>query len=203
MNRHAAMKAGVMRPNRSMPTAQIIPELVYPDVAAAAEWLCKAFGFSVRMRIANHRIQLSLGTGAIVLRTGALASGGCSAHSTMKPFKVGTVAWRLDNVAAHTKAGFAPVPDDLVRIHYFRYWQFLKAKNYLLKEIPADSHGWDGELWSTDLSIEGFRFIQYSHDRWAGRLHIFNDMPGDLAYLDWWHEKFKKLPKGTFEEYDA
>jgi uncharacterized glyoxalase superfamily protein PhnB len=45
-----------MRPNRSIPSRQVIPELVYPDVGAAADWLCKAFGFEPRLRIADHRI---------------------------------------------------------------------------------------------------------------------------------------------------
>ncbi|GGC77027.1 VOC family protein [Undibacterium terreum] len=53
--------------NRSMPDSQIIPELAYPDVAIAAEWLCRAFGFTERLRIANHRVQLTSEGGAIVV----------------------------------------------------------------------------------------------------------------------------------------
>ncbi|MEP7363205.1 MAG: VOC family protein [Acidobacteriota bacterium] len=53
--------------NRSVPRATVIPQLAYPDVAAAAEWLCTAFGFTVRLRIANHRAQLNVGDGAIVI----------------------------------------------------------------------------------------------------------------------------------------
>lgn len=30
--------------NRSMPPALIIPELPYPDVRQAADWLCQTFG---------------------------------------------------------------------------------------------------------------------------------------------------------------
>ena len=56
-----------MRANRSIPNATVIPELAYPDVASAAAWLCDAFGFSVRLRIANHRIQLNVGDGALVI----------------------------------------------------------------------------------------------------------------------------------------
>jgi uncharacterized glyoxalase superfamily protein PhnB len=39
----------------------VIPVLLYPDPGAAAEWLAKAFGFAVRLRIANHRIQMRAG----------------------------------------------------------------------------------------------------------------------------------------------
>lgn len=52
--------------NRSCPHATVIPELAYPDPGAAAEWLCRAFGFTVRIRIANHRIQMNAGDGAMV-----------------------------------------------------------------------------------------------------------------------------------------
>ena len=47
-----------MRNNRSVPPCPVIPVLYYPDPSAAAEWLEKAFGFTVRLRIANHRIQM-------------------------------------------------------------------------------------------------------------------------------------------------
>ncbi len=56
-----------MLSNRSMPQSTVIPELAYPDVGEAIEWLGDAFGFTVRLRIANHRAQLNVGDGAVVL----------------------------------------------------------------------------------------------------------------------------------------
>jgi len=53
--------------NRSVPRATVIPELAYTDVIEAADWLCEAFGFNVRLRIGNHRVQLVLGDGAMVV----------------------------------------------------------------------------------------------------------------------------------------
>jgi uncharacterized glyoxalase superfamily protein PhnB len=49
-----------------MPPGAFIPELGYPDVGAAATWLCDAFGFAERLRIGNHRIQLTFGGGSMV-----------------------------------------------------------------------------------------------------------------------------------------
>jgi uncharacterized glyoxalase superfamily protein PhnB len=57
-----------MLSNRSIPRATVIPVLAYPDVNQAARWLCDAFGFSVRLRIGNHRIQLNVGEGAVIVR---------------------------------------------------------------------------------------------------------------------------------------
>jgi len=50
-----------------MPPGIIIPELPYDDVGTAAKWLCQAFGFKERLRIGDHRFQLSFGQGSVVL----------------------------------------------------------------------------------------------------------------------------------------
>lgn len=50
--------------NRSIQPVMVIPVLHYPDVAEAAAWLCRAFGFSERLRISDHRIQLDIAGGA-------------------------------------------------------------------------------------------------------------------------------------------
>jgi len=56
-----------MLSNRSCPPSTVIPELPYANVGQAAEWLCFVFGFTVRIRVGNHRIQLNVGDGAIVV----------------------------------------------------------------------------------------------------------------------------------------
>jgi uncharacterized glyoxalase superfamily protein PhnB len=57
-----------VRPNRSIPAAQVIPVLVYPDVRAAVAWLEAAFGFVERVQIGeDHRSQMSCGDGAVIL----------------------------------------------------------------------------------------------------------------------------------------
>lgn len=57
-----------MKSNRSIPTATVIPTLVYPDVRAAVAWLSGAFGFVERVRIGeNHRSQMKVGDGAVIL----------------------------------------------------------------------------------------------------------------------------------------
>ena len=56
-----------MRTNLSMPAAQIIPILEYPEFPSAVKWLEEAFGFAVRLRIGAHRAQLQFEGGAIVV----------------------------------------------------------------------------------------------------------------------------------------
>lgn len=58
-----------MKPNRSIPSATVIPVLVYPDVRAAVEWLTTVFGFAERIRIGeDHRSQMRIGEdGAVII----------------------------------------------------------------------------------------------------------------------------------------
>jgi uncharacterized glyoxalase superfamily protein PhnB len=50
-----------------MPVCTVIPELAYRDVDMAIDWLCEAFGFELLLRVGNHRAQLGIGEGAVVL----------------------------------------------------------------------------------------------------------------------------------------
>ena len=60
-----------MRSNRSVPPCVVIPVLIYPDPGTAADWLARAFGFSIRLRIANHRIQMRAGDGCFTIAEGS------------------------------------------------------------------------------------------------------------------------------------
>jgi uncharacterized glyoxalase superfamily protein PhnB len=82
--------------NRSMPEAAVIPVLAYPDVNEAADWLGAAFGFEVRLRIGDHRVQLAHGTGAVVAAQGVV--GDNSTHSVLV---------RVDDADAHRERAAA------------------------------------------------------------------------------------------------
>ena len=58
-----------VRRNRSIPSATVIPVLIYPDVREAVAWLGEAFGFVERVQIGeDHRSQLQVGTdGAVIV----------------------------------------------------------------------------------------------------------------------------------------
>lgn len=80
-----------MLTNRSMPTAVVIPELAYPNIAEAIAWLCDAFGFTLRVRMGDHRAQLNVcNGGAVVLIE---ASGNVGLRSSLLV--------RVDDVDGH------------------------------------------------------------------------------------------------------
>ena len=58
--------------NQSSPRAAVVPILIYPDVVAAIDWLCEAFGFRERLRAAGRdgvvgHAQLLAGAGDIMI----------------------------------------------------------------------------------------------------------------------------------------
>lgn len=66
-----------MLTNRSMPTQNVIPVLAYSDVDEAIVKLCRAFGFTERWRIGQHRAQLGIGdVAAIAITQGEPSVGG-------------------------------------------------------------------------------------------------------------------------------
>jgi uncharacterized glyoxalase superfamily protein PhnB len=57
-----------VKANRSIPSATVVPVLIYPDVREAVDWLGTAFGFAERVRIGEgHRSQLACGDGAVIV----------------------------------------------------------------------------------------------------------------------------------------
>ena len=86
-----------MQRNRSIPSATVIPVLIYPDVRAAVEWLERVFGFSERVQIGeNHRSQLSFGDGAVIVG---------DVRNDRRPPRAGesthSVVVRVDDASAH------------------------------------------------------------------------------------------------------
>lgn len=84
-----------MLSNRSIPRASVIPVLAYPDVTKAAAWLCDAFGFNVRLRIGNHRVQLNVGDGAVTVREMR------EAEDSVAPGGRCSITVRVEDVDAH------------------------------------------------------------------------------------------------------
>lgn len=81
------------RTNASAPFGVIVPVLEYPDVRGAVEWLCRAFGFSERLRVGNHRAQLRFGWESVVVSA-------APAGATVLPASHSLLV-RVANVDAH------------------------------------------------------------------------------------------------------
>jgi uncharacterized glyoxalase superfamily protein PhnB len=73
---------GPLPVNRSIPATDVIPVLTYPDVPSAVEFLSRAFGFVERLRIGDHRVQMLVGSGAIVVAAGPPSPARAEAPAT-------------------------------------------------------------------------------------------------------------------------
>lgn len=91
--------------NRSVPSATVIPVLIYEDVGKASDWLCDAFGFRERLRIGSHRAQLVIGAGAVILSERHASPDPGSADAGPQPPGLGelshSVHVRVEDVDRH------------------------------------------------------------------------------------------------------
>ena len=120
-----------MRPNRSIPSAVVIPVLICPDVRAAVSWLSEAFGFVERVRIGeDHRSQLSFGDGAVIIG---------DVRNERRPPRAGEVTHsvmvRVDDVDAHCERGRAHGARILMEPTDFEY-----GERQYTAEDPAGHH---------------------------------------------------------------
>ena len=134
-----------MQTNRSMPPVAIIPELAYDDVGEAVAWLCDRFGFTERLRIANHRAQLNVFGGAMVVMQRVAPRGTGRSHGLMV---------RVPNVDAHhdhAKARGARIVDPPATHPYGErqytaedlgghFWTFSETV------LDVDPQSWGGEM---------------------------------------------------------
>lgn len=120
-----------MRPNRSIPSAVVIPVLIYPDVREAVSWLSEAFGFVERVRIGeDHRSQLSFGDGAVIIG---------DVRNERRPPRAGEVTHsvmvRVDDVDAHCERARAHGARILMEPTDFEY-----GERQYAAEDPAGHH---------------------------------------------------------------
>ena len=134
-----------MLANRSIQRATVIPVLAYPDVNHAADWLCAAFGFSVRLRIGTHRVQLNVGDGAVTLRElreneaeGALGVG----HS---------VTIRVEDADAHCRRA----KDAGARITQEPVTQMYGERQYNVEDFAGHMRGRFRSRWPTWIQGSG------------------------------------------------
>ena len=132
-----------MRINRSVPPCTVIPVLRYPSPQEAAEWLGKAFGFTVRLRIANHRIQMRAGDGCFTVAEGdVVPNGSCS------------VQIRVEDARAHCEraraAGARIVAEPVDEIYGERQYTAVDfhghAWNFTETIADVEPERWGGEL---------------------------------------------------------
>ena len=142
----------MLKKNRSAPNSAVIPVLYYPDVPKAVEWLTTALPFKERLRIADHRCQLTHSNGAIVVakpgghaEAAAATLEGPGAHSVMLRVT------EIDLLFGRAKeAGARVLTEPTDHMYGERQCSFVDpwGHPWTLSETVFDSDpaGWGGEL---------------------------------------------------------
>jgi uncharacterized glyoxalase superfamily protein PhnB len=120
--------------------------LIYPDVRAAVDWLCAAFGFAERVRIGeDHRSQLSFGDGAVILgdvrHDRRPPQAGEATHSVMV---------RVDDVNAHLARAQAHGAEILMEPTDFEYGE----RQYTAADLAG--HQWTFSETLDDVAPESW-----------------------------------------------
>jgi uncharacterized glyoxalase superfamily protein PhnB len=139
-----------LKPNRSIPSATVIPVLVYPDVREAVQWLGAAFGFVERLQIGeNHRSQLRFGDGALIV---------ADVRNERRPPRPGevthSVVVRLEDVAAHCERARAHGARIVMEPTDFEY-----GERQYTAEDPA------GHRWTFSQTLD-----DVAPEQWGGNL---------------------------------
>jgi uncharacterized glyoxalase superfamily protein PhnB len=143
-----------LRSNRSIPSATVIPVLIYPDVREAVDWLTSAFGFRERVRIGeDHRSQLSFGEGAVIVG---------DVRNERRPPRPGEVTHsvmvRVEGVRAHCEQARASGARIIMEPRDFEY-----GERQYTAEDPA-GHQWTFSETLADVAPEEWGGTSVVHD---------------------------------------
>lgn len=102
--------------NRTTGSASVVPELVYPDVEEAIDWLCETFGFTELWRAGGHRARIAFGNGLLILadadpQYGRAAAARDTAHSHGVMVKVDDVDAHHERARRHGAVILSPPTD--------------------------------------------------------------------------------------------
>ena len=140
-----------MKPNRSIPSAVVVPVLIYPDVREAVAWLNAAFGFQERLQIGeSHRSQLRIGEGAVIV---------ADVRHEQRPPRPGEVTHsvlvRVNDARAHCERARSQGAQILMEPTDFEY-----GERQYAAEDPA------GHRWTFSETLE-----DVDPASWGGTLH--------------------------------
>jgi uncharacterized glyoxalase superfamily protein PhnB len=124
--------------NRTTGSSSVVPELVYPDVERAIDWLCETFGLTELWRAGGHRARLAFGNGVVILAAAE------PEHGRTAP----------EHGAGHTHAVMVKVDD--VDAHH----QHAREHGALVLSAPTDFSYGERQYSAQDLAGHHWTFTQ-------------------------------------------
>jgi hypothetical protein len=119
----------------------------------------------------------------------------------LEDFRVDSFSLVLDIQRRHEEAGFPAIPIEVIKRRYWQYISFLQHHGFISRVLARDlaDISETSELRNSHLTDEGFRFVQYSHDKWLDRTSKDQGEAKEAAALQRWFEQFKALRSSLTE----
>jgi hypothetical protein len=108
-------------------------------------------------------------------------------------FTVDSFAWSLDNERRHRDAGFPPVAREVLTRRFWQFIRFLQERRFTSRVVArcVDDISEQTTLRNSDLTDEGFYFVQRFHGRWVSRTHQDRGEEKEEAFLEKWYKSFE------------
>ena len=109
-----------------------------------------------------------------------------------KEFTVTSLAWERDIEQRHRDGGFPAIPDEIIVRRFWQFLRFIQQHGLTVRTVAnslsdvSDSTA----LRNSDLTDEGFYFIQRFHGRWLNRTRKDCGEPKEDAFLTKWYDQF-------------
>ena len=112
---------------------------------------------------------------------------------TEKDFTIRSVEWELDIAGRFKRAGFDVPSDESIRTRFWIYLEFLQSRNLTSRIIAHQEEELVSStaLRNSDLTDDGFRFLQTIETKWSNRLLKYKNPESETSFLQKWFDKFK------------
>lgn len=110
-----------------------------------------------------------------------------------RDFRITTFAWQLDNEANYRNAGFPAVSREILTRRFWQFLSFIHLNGFTTRVIAsclADITP-ETELRNSDLTDDGYRFVQRYCDRWTARMHKDTGAASEAKFLVKWLKKLQ------------
>ena len=109
-----------------------------------------------------------------------------------KEFTVDSIAWIIQREQRFHSAGFPPVPCEVLLRRFWQLVCFLQQRGLTVRQIAGSIADISEEsvLRNSDLTDEGFYFLQRFHGRWTNRASKDRGEQKEEAFLTKWYDQF-------------
>jgi len=107
-------------------------------------------------------------------------------------FAITSLAWQRDIEANYQRGGFEPIPDEVIVRRFWQFLCFIQLHGLTTRTVASSPTELSDDtiLHNSDLTEEGFYFIQRFHGRWLNRTRKDRGETKEESFLIKWYDQF-------------